>query len=130
MSSNSAPIVRVKPQDYQIDLKHVNNIAEICGDNIHAVSLRDHPEFNGMDLVVTPAVEWGGGMIDGNKTAFVKAGCFLLNPGAKEARKENAILLITGSENIYDRIAAASQVEGGLPMRGTLRKAGRAWFLD
>jgi len=125
----TSPIVRRKPQDFEINLKEVKNVSEICGENIHAVSLRDHPEFAGMDLVVTPAVEWGEGMIDGNKTAFVKAGCFLLKAGAKEARKENAILLITGSENIYDRIAEAQQ-NGGLPMRGTLRKAGRAWFLD
>ena len=128
--SQNAPIVRTKPQDYAINLKTVKNVAEICGDNIHAVSLRDHPEFNGLDLVVTPAVEWGEGIIDGNKTAFVKAGCFLVQHGAKEVRPADAILLITGSENIYDRIASASQLPDGLPMRGTLRRAGRAWFLD
>jgi hypothetical protein len=126
---SEGPIIRTKPQNYEIDLKKIKKVEEICGNNIHAVSLRDHPEFNGMDLIVTPAIEWGEGMVDGNKTAFVKAGCFLIKPGAKEARPEDAILLITGSENVYDRIAEAQQA-GGLPMRGSLRKAGRAWFLD
>jgi hypothetical protein len=123
------PIIRNKPQAAEISLKGIKNISEVSGDNVHAVSLRDHPEFQGMDLIVTSDVHWGEGMIDGNKTAFVKAGCFLIPHGAKEVKKEDAVLLITGSENIYDRIADAQQA-GELPVRGTLRKAGRAWFLD
>lgn len=58
---------------------------------------------------------------------FVVAGGVMLNPDGTQV----PLVIITGSEDVYARLYQHSEkIEAGTPVVGTLRSAGRAWFLD
>lgn len=111
----------------KIDMKRVSNINAVAGKNPMAVNLRDHPEFAGMDLYVQD-VTFHEGTGDGKKTLFLVASGRICAPGG-DPNKVEPMVLITGASNVFDRIAYAS-AQGAFPIKGTLRKSGRAWFLD
>lgn len=111
----------------KIDMKHVNNINQVAGKNPLSVNLRDHPEFSGMDLYVQE-VTFHEGTGDGKKTLFLVATGRICAPGG-DPNKVEPVVLITGASNVFDRVAVAAAA-GAFPIKGTLRKSGRAWFLD
>ena len=107
--------------------KSISPIDQVVGKNPPVQSLRYHPEWAGMQITVTD-VTFGDGMIGDKKTEYMMAACFITAPGAK-ATPENFVLLRTGADNVYQRVSAA-WAQGALPIRGTLRLAGRKWLLD
>jgi hypothetical protein len=109
------------------DMKSVSRIDKVAGKNPAAANLRDHPEFSGMELVAVDA-KFGSGEISGRSTAFVVIAGFLFKPGDKPSA-ENAVTLITGADNVYARLAMAYSTDS-FPIAGTLRKSGKAWFID
>lgn len=109
------------------DPRTVSDVNKVVGKNPPAINLRDHPEFAGMEITVMD-VRFTGGDIGGKKTTYMVAACFITAPGRK-ATQEDFRVVITGADNVMQRIAAA-YAQGALPIKGTLRKAGRAWFLD
>lgn len=109
------------------DMKAITPIDKVAGKNPAAANLRDHPEFSGMQCTIVDA-KFGSGDIGGKSTAFVVIACFLHAVGAKP-KEEDARVLITGSDNVYARVATA-YAQSAFPISGVLRKSGRAWFLD
>jgi hypothetical protein len=109
------------------DPKSVSPIDKVAGKNPPVANLRDHPEWAGMDLYITD-VRFGEGEVNGKHSDYFIAVAFVCAPGKKPA-KENFVLLRTGADNVYQRIAEA-YVKNALPVKGTLRRGGRAWFLD
>ena len=122
-----APIEKVRPPDP----KSLSLIGQIAGPNPNVVNLRDHPEYAGMDLVTTDdasSITFGEGEQNGRKSSYLMMVCWITPPGQKPEQGK-AIVLRTGAGNVYDRVAEA-WVKGAFPIKGTLRKGGRAWFLD
>lgn len=111
----------------KVDRKTVSRINDVAGKNPLAFNLRDHPEFSGMDIYVMDAT-FKQGTLDGNQTTYVLATVRICAPGADPNEVEPGIMM-TGSSNVFDRIVAAMQANA-LPVVGTLRKSGRAWFID
>jgi hypothetical protein len=109
------------------DLGSVSAISKIAGKNPPVANLRDHPEWNGMDCYITE-VHFGEGEVNGRHSDYFVASAFICPPGGKPS-KDNFVLLRTGAGNMYERVSAAF-VMNALPIKGTLRKGGRAWFLD
>lgn len=105
----------------------LTDINKVAGKNPAAINLRDHPEFAGMELIVAD-VRLTSGEISGHKTNYAIIACFLVTPG-KEPTKDDFRMLITGADNVYDRVVEAV-LANALPISGTLRHSGRAWFLD
>lgn len=109
------------------DMKSVTPVDKVAGKNPAAANLRDHPEFSGLQCTIVDA-KFGTGDISGKSTAFVVIACFLHQAGSKP-KEEDARVLITGSDNVYARVAQAYG-QNAFPITGVLRKSGRAWFLD
>lgn len=119
------PLEELRPPDSKI----ISDISKVAGANPSVVNLRDNNSFAGMELLTTERedlVAFGEGDQGGKKSNYVMVTCWVYAPGTKPGK---AILLRTGAGNVYNRIAEA-YVKGALPVRGTLRKSGRAWFLD
>jgi hypothetical protein len=115
------------------DPKTITPINEVAGKNPAAVNLRDHPEFNGMEAIVMDA-RFNDSTLGGKKGTYLVAACYIVSPGSAP-KEENFTIIMTGSENVQGRIADAlliAEEQGGspFPLKGTLRNAGRAWFLD
>ena len=109
------------------DMQAVSKISQVAGANPPVANLRDHPEWAGMDCYITE-VHFGEGEQNGKQSDYFVATAFICAPGQKP-KPDNFVLLRTGAGNIYNRIAEAF-VKNALPIKGTLRKGGRAWFLD
>jgi hypothetical protein len=109
------------------DMKNLKSVREVAGKNPPAVNLRDHPEFNGLNCIM------GDGKINpGEEGDYYIGVCFIFPDSVtldEENKDDYAFTLMTGSSNILDRYITAKE-SGSLPMIGTFRKAGRAWFLD
>jgi len=115
------------------DPKTITPIDQVAGKNPAAVNLRDHPEFNGMEVIVMDA-RFSDSTLGGKKGTYLVAACYVVAPGATP-KEDNFTIIMTGSENVQGRIADAlliAEESGGtpFPLKGTLRNAGRAWFLD
>lgn len=104
------------------DPRSVTPIKSIAGHNPAAMNLRDHPELDGMKIIVESAR-----MADGETKPYVILKAWVYVGDAPEA--DNACVVVTGSENIVERMLLAISNDA-LPVSGTLRKSGRAWFLD
>lgn len=109
------------------DLKTVTNVSQVAGKNPPACNLRDHDELSGMDVYIVDCA-FGSGDQNGRPSPFVVIKGFVTSPG-KAPTEENAMVIVTGADNVYQRVALAF-ADHMLPIRGTLRKSGRAWFLD
>lgn len=127
--ARTGALIRVSPAQALTppDLKTVKRVDAVAGKNPAAANLRDHPEFSGMEFYVTDA-KFGTGDISGRSTAFVVMLGYLVKAGDKP-KEDNLVTIITGADNVYARIAQA-YVKEAFPIVGTLRKSGRAWFLD
>lgn len=113
-------------------LESVTPLSSVAGKNPQAINLRDHEELDGTTCIVVEArfMEGSGDLGD-----YVIFGAYIVPNPSVQPRQEDFVLVMTGAENVYTRIAAAAQ-EHAFPVMGTLRRvqgsvAGRSmWFLD
>lgn len=105
------------------DPAQVNTARAVAGRNPPAKNLRDHKEFAGQMCMIL-----GARIANGDTGEYVLATA-LIYPEGEQPTEEHAIILMTGSSNILDRVVTAMQTDA-LPMVGKLRNEGRAWFLD
>lgn len=126
-TTGEAIVVRERGALTPPDPKALTPIAKAAGANPPAINLRDHPEFHGMEMQVVD-VQFRSGEIGGRKTTFMLAACYVVKPGAKATQDDYRVVL-TGADNVMARVMEAVATNA-LPIKGTLRKAGRAWFLD
>ena len=105
------------------DMKTVKPVQEVAGKNPAGVNLRDHPEYDGLIFVCQRAR-----IASGESGEFIIATGFVF-PETVQPTMDHAVTLITGSDNVYNRIVAAME-QNAFPISGKLRKGGRAWFLD
>ena len=113
----------------------VTPLKKVAGVNPPPTNLKDHPELDGRviiinDCKVNPEGEYG---------PFCILDVWLLGKGKKvedvakmkatDFSEEDHTVIITGAGNLYSRVTLALS-EDALPISGTLRKSGRAWFLD
>ena len=107
------------------DMSEVKEVSKVAGSNPRGVNLRDHPEFDGLNFICV------GGRITRNAEgdSFIIATGFIYPDGVKPTLEDHAVTLVTGSGNVFERIVIAMQ-EVAFPIKGKLRRAGRAWFLD
>lgn len=129
VDARTGEVILIKDQtDFQPpDPRTVSDVNKVVGKNPPKANLRDHPEYSGMEITIMD-VRFTGGDIGGKKTTFMVAPAYITVPGRK-ATQEDFRMLITGSDNVIGRVAAAF-AKGALPIKGTLRLSGRAWFLD
>jgi hypothetical protein len=116
-------IVVVKPSPP--NLATVTPLRCIAGDNTKAINLKDHPELDGATIIITKAR-----LASGDMGVYIVMGCYIVPDAQTQPTDENAITLMTGAENIVDRVGICANDPELFPVVGTLRKAGRAWFLD
>lgn len=112
------------------DPKTIKTTREVAGKNPVLKNLKDHPEMDGQNVIVTsvrPAV--------GDMGQYILCGAFVY-PDSVDIHKltpdqvqDYACILSTSSENFMDRVLTAVSSDS-LPMIGKLRRGGRAWFLD
>lgn len=121
------PMSELRPPDEKL----IRDISKVAGANPAVLNLRDHPEFAGCALITTNdpnAIAFTDSDQDGKRSSYLIVTCWIVAPGQKP-EPGKAVLLRTGASNVYNRIAEA-WIKGQLPVKGTLRKGGRAWFLD
>lgn len=108
-------------------MSSVTPVQKVSGQNTAKVNLRDNPELNGMTIIVTDARLNAEGSAE-YAQPYLVAKCFIFPP-SREATPEDARVLVTGSGNVYERLLDC-KMNNAFPISGTLRKSGRAWFLD
>lgn len=112
------------------DPKTIKTAREVAGKNPPLKNLKDHPEFDGQKIIIT-----GVRQAVGDMGTYVLCTA-LVYPESVDPYKLTAAqvedygcIISTGSENFVDRVLTAVSSDS-LPMAGTLRRGGRAWFLD
>lgn len=110
------------------DMATVTPISNVAGNNLPMVNFRDNKQYAGMKIIVESAV-FTSGIQDSRVSDYVILRGFIYPPGQAAPTMDNAVLIGTGSGNIYDRIAEA-KMNNSFPVSGMLRNAGRAWFID
>lgn len=106
------------------DMKTVSPVKAIAGKNPAGVNLRDHPEFAGQNFICVRAR-----IASGENGEYIIATGFVFPDGVTPTVEDHAVTLISGSENVYNRVVAALE-QNAFPVSGKLRKGGRAWFYD
>lgn len=111
----------------------VTDLKTIAGENPLAVNLKDNPQLAGKQITIKSVV-WKSANKDGTGAPYILADAFVTDPGV-DPTPENYILLMTGAENIVNRLGDAElATENGspYPIKGILRLSprGNAWFLD
>jgi hypothetical protein len=110
-------------QWYQRPLGSTTPIKTLLGERPPVKNLRDHPEFNGKKVVICNVDFHSGEFGD-----FVIAGVIPLDENDKP---DFPVIIMTGSEDIMGRLMALeATIKAGNAVTGTLRQAGRAWFID
>lgn len=125
MKENETPEGAIIPAPRALPkLGAVTSLADVAGENIKAHNLRDHPEYDGQILVIAD-VKFNSG----ETGPYAVFNAYRLPPGSKTVTEENHVIIMTGSENVVERLARVLAANG-FPVKAQLRKAGRAWFLD
>lgn len=92
----------------------VTDLKTIAGENPLAVNLKDNPQLNGKQVTIKNVV-WKSENRDGTGKPFIVADAFVTEPGV-DPTAENYILLMTGAENIINRLGDAElAAENGSP---------------
>lgn len=129
MPEKSKEIVNVPPAHVTVpDEAIITPIQKVSGANVAKVNLRDHPEMDGMRVIVMSARLNADGNAEFGGKPYAVAQAFIF-PAARKATAEDLRVLVTGAGNLYDRLADCVQTNA-FPVSGILRKSGRAWFLD
>lgn len=105
------------------DPTRARKLSNVAGELPPVYNLRDHPEFDGQDiLIVGVRLSQGGEFGD-----YVKIACYPLEDG----KPTRPVVIMTGSANVVDRaMTIAEEVSSDNPIIGKLRSAGRAWLLE
>lgn len=125
-----AVAVNVRPMPPAVET--ITPLKVVAGENTRAINLRDHPELDGKTCIVVEARFMQGSEEMGDYVIF---GAYIVPDANTQAKQEDFVMIMTGAENVYTRIASAVQ-DKVLPVSGTLRRvqgsvAGRSmWFLD
>jgi hypothetical protein len=110
-------------QWYQKPLATTTPMKSLLGERPPVKNLRDHPEFNGKKIAICNVSFHNGEFGD-----FVIAGVI---PFDENDKQEYPVIIMTGSEDIFGRLMALEgEINSGHTVTGTLRQAGRAWFID
>ena len=122
-------IITISPK-YQFPAEAaVTPVQKVSGKNILHINLRDHPELNDLHIVIAAA----GFNMDGSPEYNSKPYCTLICWVWPKTREVDMVAdlrsISTGAGNVFDRTLDA-QNANAFPISGTLRKSGRAWFLD
>lgn len=127
VNTETGEIITVTPR-FQLPAKGtIKRVSEVAGKNPEMVNLRDHPEFDGRDCMIFSARIAAG---DYGDYAITTAAVYPADVELTEENKDQYIILLSsGSENFLERVIATMQADA-FPILGTLRNAGKAWFLD
>lgn len=106
----------------------ITKIARVAGKNIEKLNLRDHPELNGHNIIISEARVNAEGSAEYGNRPFVVMVAWVFQQG-REPEPDDVRMVVTGSDNIYFRVLDAINAKA-LPISGVLRKSGRAWFID
>jgi hypothetical protein len=115
---------------FDISKDNVHTSRDVSGVNPPKFNLKDHPEVDGRRVMIL-----GGTQTEGEFGIFLIAPALIYPVDVdifgidEESRAAYAVTLITGSENVMERAMDAIS-SGQVPLVGTLRNEGRAWFLD
>lgn len=112
--------------------EQITQVEHLSGKNPKLENFRDHPSWDGQVITILRAELHPGTIADpitGEiKDYFILAA--LIYPEDVEPNpEEHGHLIATGSGNIMARLSDAV-TEKAFPIQGTLRKSGRAWFID
>lgn len=110
------------------DTRTITPIEKVAGENTPHFNLRDRPEFNGQKIVVVDAVFNVEGSPEFGAKPYCTMKCFVYPP-SREPQPSDFRTVTTGADNVYSRILDAKNAKA-FPTLGTLRKSGRAWFID
>lgn len=102
----------------------ITPLQNVAGKQPPAWNLKDHNELDGRRVVVVKA-----SYSQGDYGGFVILHSYFWPDDKKAPGEDDAITLITGSQNVIERMAFATS-QSAFPVVGRLRKSGRAWFLD
>jgi hypothetical protein len=110
--------------------KEIKSAREVAGKNPTLVNLKDHPEFDGQNIVI-----FSGTVAQGDQSNYVLCVSMIYPDSVDpwmmtdEQREDYTYIVSTGSANVMDRVQTAI-ASGTLPFSGKLRRGGRAWFID
>lgn len=110
----------------------ITEVETLSGKNPKLENFRDHPEWNGFNIIILGAELKPGTIADpitGEIKDYYIMAALVYPEGAKPDPEQHGHLLGTGSGNIMARVSDAV-TEKAFPVRGKLRKSGRAWFID
>lgn len=100
----------------------ITPVNKVLGDQPPAWNLRDHPELDGMQFIITKFK-----VSKGDQGDYLIMDGYRLPAGIDEPRPEDRLIVITGSSNVLERVLPTVDQ---LPVMGKFRKSGRAWFFD
>lgn len=110
----------------------VTPVQDVAGANPPKLNLKDHPEINGYTLIVNRVSLREG---DSKMGPWILCDAYIVPPTVDifslEPTEQEQYLytFMSGAENVLDRVMKAASIQA-LPMSGTLRNEGQAWFLD
>jgi hypothetical protein len=110
----------------------ITPVETLSGKNPKLENFRDHPEWDGHTIIVLHAELKPGTIADpvtGEIKDYFIMAALIYPEGVTPDPEKHGHLLGTGSGNIMARVSDAV-TEKAFPIRGTLRKSGRAWFID
>lgn len=100
----------------------ITKISDVAGRNPPSFNLRDHPELDGLNIIIISAR-----IAEGETRDYVVMRAFLY--AGDTPTPENLCVMITGAENIVEKLTIVIE-QNAFPTSGKLRKSGRAWFID
>lgn len=130
MSKRDIAVIPVNPLFVIPSREEVTDIKQISGVNPPFSSLKNHPEYNGMKILVMHAELKNGTIPDASGAVqdYVLMACAVFPP-SRQPSQDDVQIIATGAGNVFTRVKDAI-VAGVFPIEGTLRNAGRAWFID
>lgn len=130
-STASKAVVKINPAFILPKREQITQVSDVSGKNPEYSSLKDHAEWNGFKILVISA-EIKAGTIPDQVTGEIKDYCLMvaaIYPPSREPEQSDVRVVATGAGNVFQRVKDAI-LEKQLPVEGTLRKSGRAWFVD
>lgn len=129
--SDKSIIVRQKmfkvPSEDQI-----TEVESLSGKNPLLENIKNNPNWSGQKIIILDAQFHKGTQANpetGEISDYYICPALVYPDGVQPNAEEHGHLLSIGASNIFARISDAV-TERAFPIRGTLRKSGRAWFID
>lgn len=128
---NTAPSIYIPRKGITLPKKdQINSAAKVAGKNPPLKNLKDHPEMDGMNVIIGDVT-----LCQGDQSNYVMCPAFVFPDSVdpwklkEEELQDYACTISTGSANFMDRVLIAAD-QKAFPLAGKLRRGGRAWFLD